>query len=172
MLRARESAAARLNANLPVVAIRIPKVGDLSRAERDNIKSLFISKGGAKVFEDFKRIGKNFPEARPRSPKTGMEEGDLIVLVAGSAQAGPQTAMPANRKVTPAELAIYASAGLLRLALAQKDADRHGIFKKSGDPAKDFRFLWVTNFPMFEWDEGESSGWRPIIRSLRRTKKI
>ena len=55
------------------------------------------------------------------------------MLVAGSAQAGPQTAMPAHRKVTPAELAIYASAGLLRLALAQKYADRHGIFKKTGD---------------------------------------
>ena len=145
-----------INPNLPVIAIRTPKVGELSRKERDDIKPMFHSKSGARIFEDFKRIASKFPEAAAAiAKKIGMEGSDLIVLVAGSAQAGPQTPMPAHRKVTPQELAIYASAGLLRLALAQKYADRHGIFKKTGDPAKDFRFLWVTNFPMFEWDEGD-----------------
>jgi aspartyl-tRNA synthetase len=146
-----------INPSLPVVAIRTPKVGELSRKERDDIKPLFHAKGGAKIFEDFKRIGNKFPEAAAAiTKKTGMEEGDLIVLVAGSAQAGPQTsASDPHHKVTPQELAIYASAGALRLALAQKYSERHEIFKKTGDAAKDFRFLWVTNFPMFEWDEGE-----------------
>ena len=140
-----------INANLPVIAIRTPAVGELSRKERDDIKPMFHSKGGAKVFEDFKRIANKFPDAAGAiAKKAGAEDGDLIVLVAGSAQAGPQTAMPAHRKVTPAELSIYASAGLLRLALAQKYADRHKCFQRG-----DFRFLWVTNFPMFEWDEGE-----------------
>ncbi len=145
-----------INANLPVIAIRTPKVGELSRKERDDIKPMFHSKGGARVFEDFKRIGSRFPEAAAAiAKKTEMEDGDLIVIVAGSSQTGPQTPVSEHRKVTPQELAIYASAGLLRLALAQKYAERHGIFKKTGDAAKDFRFLWVTNFPMFEWDEGE-----------------
>jgi aspartyl-tRNA synthetase len=140
-----------INANLPVIAIRTPKVGELSRKERDDIKPMFHSKGGAKVFEDFKRIGNKFPDAAAAiAKKCGAESDDLIVLVAGSAQAGPQTALPAHRKVTPAELAIYASAGLLRLALAQKYTEKHKLFQHG-----DFRFLWVTNFPMFEWDEGE-----------------
>jgi aspartyl-tRNA synthetase len=145
-----------VNANLPVVAISMPKVGELSRKERDDIKPMFNSRGGAKVFEDFKRIGNKFPDAAAAiAKKVGMEDGDLVVLVAGSAQSSAGSVHSEHRKVTPQELAIYASAGLLRLALGQKYAERHGIFEKTGDAAKDYRFLWVTNFPMFEWDEGE-----------------
>jgi aspartyl-tRNA synthetase len=142
-----------INKDLPVIAIRIPHVGELSRKERDDIKPLFVAKGGARVFEDFKRIETKFPEAGTRvRAKAGGAADDLIVIVAGSGGMGESFS---HRKVTPHELAIYTSAGLLRIALAQKYAARHGMFKKSGDPAKDFRFLWVTNFPMFEWDEGD-----------------
>jgi aspartyl-tRNA synthetase len=149
-----------INKDLPVIAIRIPHVGELSRKERDDIKPLFVAKGGARVFEDFKRIETKFPEAGARvrekvREKTGaVAADDLLVLVVGSAQSGASAeAHPAsqrNIRVTPAEMAIYASAGLLRVALAQKYSDRHQLFQKG-----DYRFLWVTNFPMFEWDEGE-----------------
>src|SRR5271166_806479 len=75
-----------INRDLPVIALRLPHVGELSRKERDDIKPLFVAKGGARVFEDFKRIENRHPEAAAAiAKKTGMEEGDLIVLVAGSA---------------------------------------------------------------------------------------
>jgi aspartyl-tRNA synthetase len=100
-----------INPNLPVIAIRTPRVGELSRKERDDIKPMFHAKGGAKLFEDFKRVGNKFPAAAATiAKKTGMDESDLVVLVAGSAQAGPQTALPAHRKVTPQELAIWNAA--------------------------------------------------------------
>jgi aspartyl-tRNA synthetase len=140
-----------IHAELPVIAIRTPKVGELSRKERDDLKPLFNSKGGAKLFEDFKRIEKNFPDAAQKiQQKTGAAANDLIVLVAGSAQTGAPEHPASRRKVTPQELAIYASAGLLRVALAQKYAAKHGLFQRG-----DFRFLWVTNFPMFEYDDNE-----------------
>jgi len=142
-----------INKELPVIAIRIPQVGELSRKERDDIKPLFVAKGGARVFEDFKRIETKFPDAGARvRAKTNAAAGDLVVLVVGSAlsEAHGDTHPARKRKVTPAEMAIYASAGLLRVALAQKYSDRHKLFEKA-----DYRFLWVTNFPMFEWDEGE-----------------
>ena len=140
-----------INKDLPVIAISIPNVGELSRKERDDIKPLFVSKGGARVFEDFKRIETKFPDAGAKiRAKAGAAADDLIVLVVGSAQSASSAHPASKRKVTPAEMAIYASAGLLRVALAQKYSDRHKLFQKG-----DYRFLWVTNFPMFEYDEGE-----------------
>jgi aspartyl-tRNA synthetase len=125
-----------INKDLPVIAIRIPHVGELSRKERDDIKPLFVAKGGARVFEDFKRIETKFPEAgakvreKVRDQTGALAADDLLVLVVGSAQSG--------------------ATGDAHPASTQKYADRHKLFQKG-----DYRFLWVTNFPMFEYDEGE-----------------
>jgi aspartyl-tRNA synthetase len=149
-----------VNPSLPVVAITTPKVGELSRKDRDEIKPLFSARGAAKLFEDFKRLEKNFPDAANKiRQETAAEADDLIVVVAGDGKpAEHKSTGGVKPEVKQHDHAVYTAAGLLRLALAQKYADRHGAFKKSGDPAKDFRFLWVTDFPMFEWDE-EGKRW-------------
>src|SRR5215475_13761450 len=48
---------------LPVVALRIPSVGELSRKEREDNHPLFDQKKGAKFIDDFKRLAKSFPDA-------------------------------------------------------------------------------------------------------------
>src|SRR5229473_4252961 len=149
-----------VNPNLPVVAIPIPKVGELSRKERDEIKPLLTAKGSAKLFEDFKRLEKSFPDAAAKiRQKSGAGADDLIVVVAGDGKpAEHKSEGGVKPEVKQHDHAVYTAAGLLRVALAQKYASRHQLFEKTGDPAKDFRFLWVTDFPMFEWDE-EGKRW-------------
>src|SRR3989442_8125125 len=141
--------------NLPVVAVRIPKVGELSRRERDDIKPLFSVKGDAKLFEDFKRLEKNFPDAAAKvMGRIGAETGDLIVIVAGGGKPGEHKSEGGVKpEVKQHDHAVYNAAGLLRVALGQKYSAKHGAFARG-----DFRFLWVTDFPMFEWDE-EGKRW-------------
>jgi len=141
--------------NLPVVAVGIPKVGELSRKERDDIKPLFTAKGDAKLFEDFKRLEKNFPDAAAKVlERVGAEAGDLIVIIAGDGKPGEhKSAGGVKPEVKQYDHAVYNAAGLLRVALGQKYAAKHGAFAR-----REFRFLWVTDFPMFEWDE-EGKRW-------------
>jgi aspartyl-tRNA synthetase len=132
---------------LPVLAIVIPKVGELSRKQRDEIKTMFGDRKDAKVFEDMKRLEKSFPNAAVKIrelAKPNVE--DLVVVVAGSKRLEPAGAIKARQQAN----AIYSAAGQLRLALGHKYADLHGAFQHGN-----FRLLWVTDFPMFEWDEAE-----------------
>ncbi len=136
-----------IDAELPVVAIVIPKVGELSRKERDEIKAMFGDRKEQKVFEDIKRLEKSFPDAVAKIRQSANANADdLLVVVAGAKRTAAATAI----KVRQQAEAVYVAAGQLRLALGQKYAERHGAFKHGN-----FRFLWVTDFPMFEWDEAE-----------------
>ena len=72
--------------------------------------------------------------------RTGAAEEDLLLL------AGWPSAPKGHR---PAETVLQAC-GQLRLFAAQKYNDRHKLL----DP-RDFRFLWVVDFPMFEWNDEE-----------------
>ncbi|HZY64071.1 MAG TPA: amino acid--tRNA ligase-related protein, partial [Edaphobacter sp.] len=85
------------------------------------------------------------------APESGREDGapDLVVVVT------PKLGTPAKWNHDPQW--IYKRVGALRLQLAQKFADKHGRFAKTGTEA-DFKFLWVTDFPMYEWNE-ETKAW-------------
>ena len=52
---------------------------------------------------------------------------------------------------------IYKKAGQLRLDLAKRFEAEHKAFERKGT-ADDYKFLWVTDFPFFEWDE-QSKTW-------------
>src|SRR5580700_3919071 len=65
---------------LPLVAIRIPKTGALTRKERDELKAVGQERG-LRVYDDMKRLERDFPnqmaEVRAR---TGAAEDDLMLL--------------------------------------------------------------------------------------------
>ena len=79
-----------IDATQPVVAVRIPRVGELSRKERDDNRPFFDATKGAKLIDDWKRLEKSFPEAVSKirslvpAPTDGGPE-DLLLLVAGDA---------------------------------------------------------------------------------------
>jgi aspartyl-tRNA synthetase len=130
----------------PVIAIITPNVGGLSRKERDELAAL-VSDQPVLKYIDRNRLEKN-PEWVPTTERVwdlcGKPDiSNLMVLVAGDSK------KTATVKRTFSE-SVYKAAGQLRLALGQKYAERHGAFKHGN-----FRFLWVTDFPMFEWDEAE-----------------
>jgi len=128
---------------LPLVAIHIPKTGSLSRKERDEFKAAGLEKG-LRVYDDVKRLDRDYPEQMAKvRERVQPAEDDLLILAGwGGERTG---ALP--------ERTVLQAAGALRLHLAQKYNDRHKLL----DPDV-FKFLWVINFPMFEWDE-EGERW-------------
>ena len=140
----------RFSAGHALLAFRIPKCADLSRKEREELQAFLADR--ARVLVDL-RIGANGPEgsiaksyadaAGKIIAATGAETGDLIALVGASADT------PVKRH----DYSVHTAAGALRLHAGAKYAAKHGLL----DPG-DLRFLWVTDFPMYEWNE-EAQRW-------------
>jgi aspartyl-tRNA synthetase len=153
---------------LPVVAFRIPNVGELSRKEREENHPAFDLKKGAKFIDDFKRLAKGFPESAVKVRElTGATEADFVLIVAGD-PAHPVKASDTKfeGRLSEREINIYTAAGNFRGELAKKYAERHGAFAvtekvvqeadpqsgKTVDGAAAFHPIWIVDFPMFEYD--------------------
>ncbi len=130
-------------AGLPLVAIHIPKVGQLSRRERDEIKA-FGQERGLRVFDDLKRLERDYAAAIAGVRERVHGADDDLIMLAGWA-GEPKGALPNQTALL--------ACGQLRLYVAQKYSDRHKLLASDV-----FKFLWVVDFPMFEWDE-EDNRW-------------
>ncbi len=158
----------QIDTALPVVALRIPNVGELSRKEREDNHPSFDLKKGAKFIDDFKRLAKGFPEAAVKVRElAGAAEGDFVIIVAGDpAHHIKASDTKFEGRLSEREINVYSAAGNFRTELAKKYADRHGAFGvtekvvqeaatrggEAVDGAAAFQPIWIVDFPMFEYD--------------------
>jgi aspartyl-tRNA synthetase len=134
---------------LPVLGFVIPETGGLSGTQKrglvDEIRKTFGDTG--LDYLDVARLKTNetfAPLANVIEAKLTLGANDLPIVIT------PKLGTPAkwNHDIQW----IYKRVGALRLELAKKFADKHKRFEQTGTAA-DYKFLWVTDFPMYEWDE-------------------
>jgi aspartyl-tRNA synthetase len=146
--------ALKIEQALPVLGFVIPDVGELSGTARKSLLSEIRGGFGDSGldFLDVARLKTNAtfaPLAETIEAKVAGGANDLLIVIT------PKLGTPAMWNYDPQW--IYKRVGALRLQLAAKFADKHKRFEQTGTEA-DFKFLWVTDFPMYEWDE-ESKVW-------------
>jgi aspartyl-tRNA synthetase len=139
----------KIEKQLPVLGFVIPKAGALSGTQKrglvDEIRASFGDCG--LDFLDVARLKTNAAFAllaETIETKLKSDASDLVIVIT------PKIGAPVKWNHDPQW--IYKRVGALRLELAKKFADKHRLFEQTGTAA-DFKFLWVTDFPMYEWDE-------------------
>jgi aspartyl-tRNA synthetase len=151
--------ALKIEQELPVLGFAIPGVGELSGTARKallgEVRAGFgdcgldlLDVARLKTSAEFAPLAEAI-EAEIGSAASQVSGADLVVVVT------PKLGTPARWNHDP--LWIYKRVGALRLQLGAKFAEKHGRFAKTGTEA-DFKFCWVTDFPMYEWDE-EAKVW-------------
>lgn len=144
----------KIEQKLPILGFTLPKAGGLSGTERKKLLSEVRAGFGESGLDllDTERLktSETFaPLAAIITQKLEATPEDLTIVVT------PKLGTPEKWNFDPQW--IYKSVGALRLQLAQKYADKHKLFEQTGT-AEDFKFLWVTDFPMYEWNE-ETNTW-------------
>jgi aspartyl-tRNA synthetase len=154
---------------LPVVALRIPSVGELSRKEREDNHPMFDQKKGAKFIDDFKRLAKGHPGSAAKVRELARAaDADFVIIVAGD-PAHPVKASDTKfeGRLSEREINVYSAAGNFRTELAKKYSDRHKAFGVTEQVVEEahacnasnpidgglaFNPIWIVDFPMFEYD--------------------
>ena len=139
----------KIEQTLPVLGFVIPSVGELSGTARKALLSEVRAGFGESGLDllDVARLKTNeafAPLAGTIEQKVSVATDDLLIVVTPKLGTSPMWNYDPQW--------IYKRVGALRLQLAQKFADKHKRFEQTGTAA-DFKFLWVTDFPMYEWDE-------------------
>ena len=156
----------KIEQEMPILGFVIPGAGELSGTERKKLLSEVRTGFGDCGLDllDVVRLRTN-AEFAPLADaiSTALAKGlgvdalssdDLITVVT------PKLGTPAMWNYDPQW--IWKRVGALRLQLGAKFADKHKCFEPSGEngryAAADFKFAWVTDFPMYEWNE-ETKTW-------------
>ena len=129
----------------PLVAFKVPKA-DLSNNQKRELASAATANFAIQYFDAEKKLEQLCPEGMAKTKElTGYSEADKDLLVICRWVGVWDSPSPDLTRRAALE-----AIGKFRLHVGEKYNDKHKLL----DP-KDFRFLWVTDFPMFEWDEEE-----------------
>ncbi|MEZ2348172.1 aspartate--tRNA ligase [Terriglobus sp. RCC_193] len=154
----------KIEQGLPVYGFVIPKVGELSSTARKSLLSeirTFFGDSGLDAL-DLVRL-RTAEQFVPLAEEIGSHLNATTIAFNGESFTTDDLAVVITPKLgTPAmwnfdRQWIPKRVGGLRLELAKKYADKHKLFEKKGT-ADDYRFLWVTDFPMYEFNE-EKKTW-------------
>jgi aspartyl-tRNA synthetase len=161
----------KIEQGLPVLAVAIPRAGGLSTTARKSLQSevrAFFGDSGLDILDVVRLALSDNPEFAGLAAQIKSRVDKELEPFLGSLEQDetnsiwvvtPKLGTPAMWNYDPQW--IYKKVGALRLELAKKFADKHKLFDPSGPngthTAADFKFLWVTDFPMYEWNEEHKS---------------
>jgi aspartyl-tRNA synthetase len=150
----------KIEQGLPVLGFTIPFAGGFSATQQKALTSeirAFFGDSGLDVLDIVRLLNsETFAPLAESIRARFLEEGNVDGLQRDhlTVVITPKLGTPAMWNYDPQW--IYKRVGVLRIELAKKYADKHKLFEPT-HTAADFKFLWVTDFPMYEWNEEHKS---------------